>query len=65
MGSTKVLLILVLVALVAFDTANCYFRVGKEVDAYKREGAGVVKNAEKIILQRVLGKLAKCVMQVR
>ena len=64
MASAKALLVLVLVAMVTLDSANCYFRLGREMEGMKLERSGAIAKVEKIVLQRVLSKLAKCVMQV-
>ena len=64
MASTKIFLVLLLVALVTLDSANCYFRLGREMDGRSADKSNVVKNVERMVTQRVLRKVAKCIMQV-
>ena len=66
MACTKVMLVLLLVTMVAMDSANCYFRLGREMEGRRRvERPSTIKNVEKIVLQRILNNVARCVMQVR
>ena len=64
MASGKVFIILVLVALVAFDSANCYFRLGREMETRHAKQRSV-SHIEQMITAKVLQKVANCIAQVK
>ena len=64
MASVKVFIVMMIVAMVALDVADAYFRLGREADARRATRTSVDKLDEIIIAKKVLRSIANCVMQV-